>query len=313
MADHRKGAAVISWRTALFAFLLSCLLWLLVNLGRTYSTFIRLPVSYSGIPEDVQFNEDPPASIDVFSEASGITVLLNKFGLRRDSIHINVAACLKKGYFVWTDQDKEINSNFTSGITGLYIRPDTIYFNYQKKSSKRVPVVSRVDVQLEPTFRLIRPVKITPDSITVIGGKEILQDISEWNTVVYSTPVIAAPTTFDVDLEQPSNVEIAPSKVTVSVDPAEFTEDYRTVKIKVINVPDKKQLKLTQTEVKVKYLVTMDKFDKIKVADFGIEIDFKKIKSGSKHVVPDLVRKPQGIEVVAIEPSKISYVIVTKK
>ena len=94
----------------------------------------------------------------------------------------------------------------------------------------------------------------------------------------------------------------------------EFTEGKQTVPISLTNVPDSVQLKIFPREVTLSYLVSLSDYKNIAESDFIVQCDYRQlIAQNSDRLKIKLIKYPDQIELLHINPSRVEYILSKKR
>jgi hypothetical protein len=87
-----------------------------------------------------------------------------------------------------------------------------------------------------------------------------------------------------------------------------FTEAEIETSLEAVNLPLGAQVRLLPNRVKVRCLVPLDEFERIRLGDFRLVVDFADVAEDQIFVIPKLLNAPEGARNIRIEPGYVSYV-----
>ena len=107
-----------------------------------------------------------------------------------------------------------------------------------------------------------------------------------------------------------SNVRAEKDKVLITASVERFTEGSVDVPIKVLNIPEGKQINTFPKFVKVTYRIALSNFNKIDSSTFLIECDYGISENNNlPYLLPKLVGSSSMIKNARISPQKIDFLI----
>jgi hypothetical protein len=128
-----------------FFLFLSFGLWYINSLGKEMEADIRYPVKYINIPKDRVIEEDPPARLIFSLKGPGYSVLKLKVSGNKPSVFIDLSKVNYRRvpenknpeYFILTSGlIKSLTVQIRSGCEIIAIKPDTLFFTFNKANIK---------------------------------------------------------------------------------------------------------------------------------------------------------------------------------
>jgi hypothetical protein len=142
----KRKVKVINRDVAVFAFFLflSFLFWYLNSLGKEIETDISYHVKYINVPKERGKIEDQPANLNLFIKGPGYSILKLKLSGNKAPVIIDFSKVNYKRtsgnktltYFILTSGlTKSLNVQMRSGCEITSIKPDTLFFTFEKTAS----------------------------------------------------------------------------------------------------------------------------------------------------------------------------------
>lgn len=300
------------WIRIVMSVLLAMLLWLSVKLATRYETVVRIPVRYENVPATLKFLKPLPKTLEVGVSGFGHQLLLPSFKLTRDSLHLDIGNALKPGYLKTDDLRTHIEDFLPGKLNIDFISPDTLRLTFQEKIYKTVPLVSRVEIRPAEGFRFTKPVRLVPDSVTLMGTRDELADVQTWETEPGELSNLDKSRQMELRPKPSSQIMVQPNQVTAHLYVDKFTEGSVTLPVHATNVAAGRAVRLVPATVTVKYLVPFAEYTKVDETDFDVEADFARLEGGTQYVIPKLKRKPGNLQAVHIEPAYLRFVLTTR-
>ena len=301
-----------------FFLLLSVLFWFLTVMNKEYTTSISYPVHYIRFPEKKVLVNDVPDRLELSVNAGGYTLLRNKLKSRItpiifdvNSFSLNTVLGDPSTLYILTSYAKDrIANHLLSEIEILDISPDSLFFQFADKVSKKVPVQPDLNVSFEKQYMQVGPNLVEPDSVTVSGPEMMIDTIEMAATV----PVTMADVnrSFDMEMEmQPLHkIEYDPLEVWLQVPVEKFTEASLKVKIEVINMPDSLLLRPFPPAVTVSCQIGLSAYETLNEHLFRAVIDYSEVGNmlGNKLQV-QIIKMPVYIQSVNFTPKSVEYIV----
>ena len=297
--------------------LVSAFFWLLMSLSKDYSITVSFPVSYINLPKDKVLSNSLPESIDIEIKSSGLNLLKYKFKRQKDTVLIDIkdarSLSSRNHYYLLTNSKTDkITNQFNNEIRILKIEPDSILLNFNKKISKRIPVVAKLNLSFESQYQQSDSIKLTPSFITISGASDIIEKINEVVTVPMNIKNINSSVSVKLAIatsEDLKFVECSQSTIQAQINVTKFTEGNIELPIEVDNLPAGFGLKTFPDKISVKYIVAFENYEKINSLQFRAVVDYKKIESGNNKLKVQIVKSPSEVHSIKVSPEKVEYII----
>jgi|GEM_PF-6407818 len=313
----------ISRRAYIFfnCLVLSAILWLLTTMSRVHTDKVSIPITYTNIPDNVLITNNLPDHITVLIQARGFKLLANRLTRTWSSLEINVdhGRDLKKGeqnFFVLPLRGKldEITYQLGTDIKIMSIEPDSIYFQFNTKATKKVPVVMSGELEFAKQFGQSDPVRILPDSITISGSPGDLGKVDSVTTEYLTAGPLRSSYRIRVNIRSIPGITFSKSQVEVDVPVEALTEKVLEVPVMTTGIPDSAQMQIIPEKVNVKLLVPVSHFVKVVPESVGLEVTYPSpSQSKIRKVIVSVVRKPAFTKIISIDPPSVEYIIMVKR
>src|SRR5699024_10438893 len=159
----------------LITIVLAFSLWIIVNLNRDYTLNIDIPVVLGQITTDKALAEELPQQVTASISGEGWS-LLNVYK-NPPSVFVDVS---EQEVNLFEQVRRQLSS--ISNVTVQKVNPLTLQLNLEARQSKKVPVVSNVQINFSGQYDFLGSPHLSPDSITVFGAASIIESINQWPT-----------------------------------------------------------------------------------------------------------------------------------
>ena len=303
------------FKVFLFFLVLTSIIWLLIELSKTYTSSTVFNVEYKNLPNDKLLQIKPVAKLDVAIKAPGFNLLKYKFKAPKVSFNLNNLS--KKGdlyYLLPNSQLSNLNTKLVGETEILSILKDTIFIEIGKNVSKKVPVVPKTEIKFKLGYNFIEKLSVLPDSIIITGSEKYIDSIKEISTVLLKLNDIYESIDSELDLIIPKkskNLIFSSNKVRITGKVDKFTEGKFTIPVSIINEPDGVKVNPFPKQIEVVYQASITHFNKINDNSLLIIFDYKQYEKDSttQFLTPVIKQKSEYISSLKIIPNQIEFLI----
>lgn len=293
---------------------LTSVIWIMVELSKTYTTTVSFKVQYKNIPADKLFQNTPVSELDLVIKAPGFSQL--RYKAKQHTIALNLNKLVKKNnlYYILPNQQLSVlEEQLPVDVEVLNVLNDTIFFELGNNITKKVPVHPNIDLKFKLGYNFIENLKSTPDSVEVTGPEKYIDSIFE----IFTEPLKLTEIYENIDTELKlilpanKNVKLSANKIKVSGKVDKFTEGRFKIPVKIINEPDGVKLNPFPKEIEVVYQVGLSNFNKINEDSFSVVFDYNQYNNDTtvRYLLPLINQKSDLVYSVKIIPNQIEFLI----
>ena len=309
-----RNMAATDRQVLLFCIGLAFIFWLILNLSQSYDIGKTVNISYRVDP-DRAIAGRPPRTIPVQIRGRGWNLIMES--LRGNALDIELDVAEEEQYLLsGTVLEQAIRRQLSSGdleVENMGYEPQQILTT--PRDGKKVPVVSRVRLSYEPGYATVgRPV-FEPDSVTLSGSIDDLEDVTEWPTAEVLLENLKGSLETEVPLEPaPEGFTLNYTSVALAVDVQPFIEQRFRVPIELYNAPRVDSSRVFPAFAMITATVPQQTYGRIRGTDFRVEADVSRLRtSDGMNTVPlVLSRIPENVRDVEFTPKAVEYYIYTK-
>lgn len=254
-----------------------------------------MPVDVTAIPEGQALAEDPPSEIHAQIRGSGLELI---------RILFNPPTVRVEGTTGQINVEEAINMSHDVQIEN--VTPSSFEVTLEPLTTRKVPVRSRVQIDLAPAYELIDDLQIKPDSVEVQGAESVVQGVQSWPTD--STEIENLRDTVQVQvpladtLENLAHVDV--DEVTLVARAGRFAEETREVEVRVAGVPAGQDLVALQpSSIRIRYRVLFRQlFQARQSSEFFATVSYDQIRSDTTGYVEPRVHVPSDLVIRDPEP-----------
>lgn len=292
--------------------------WFLNELSNNYTSTINYPVRFTNIPKNKILVSDLPKRLKLNVNAYGYTLLRYKLSPASFPIVINLNDFAQnignpaiKKYRLHTRSIRQtVGKQMPNDIEVLDIFPDTVLFEFANIIEKRIPIKSNVQLEFDDECMLNGKVSFIPDSVTVQGPNNIIDTLTAIYNKFQRFDGLSKPLKRNVGLAEIKKLSYDKKRVVINLPVSKFTEAHFEVEVESRNVPDSLDLKIFPRLVKVKCLVALNDYDRLKAEDFKLDVDYSDIEKllGDKLSL-NLRFAPNNVKSVNYSPESVEFII----
>ncbi len=263
-----------NWGTFCLFLVFATILWYGHALNSTRDQKLHIPITYTGLNDEVMFAEELPQSFTIYVRDQGKRLRLYK-DERFTPIQVDLGkqTTAESGTIQLTAEAvRQKITDQLQGTTNLQrVLPENISVKYYKQHHKVVPVRLVGNVNVAPQYQFVLEPVITPTQIDVYGAKETLESLQEVQTEVVEITQVKDSIRMPVSLQSIEGVRFAVSKVEIHAVAEQFTEKVFTLPIRVIGTPETETLRLFPPTADVTVRVGISHFNDVTAADLQVE------------------------------------------
>lgn len=299
----------------IFFLFLTSIIWFLIALSKNYTVSTQVKVDFFNTPSDQLFLSSSVNSMNILVNASGFNIL--KYRLKSPNVSFDLKKSVERNtqyYIVSNTQLDEVKTTLSKESVLLKFLTDTIFVEFSKNISKKVPVISGLKINFKLGYNLIEDLKITPDSVKISGPKKVIDSIFEVSTTKVEMNDIYEDISEEVYVKLPNkvkNVFVANEKITIEGKVDKFTEGKFLLPVIIINKPEGIKIAPFPKEIEVVYQSALSHFSKIKKNDITIVFDYLQYQNDTlvRYLAPVVKEKSSLISSLKINPSQIEFLI----
>ncbi len=299
----------------IFFLVLTSIIWLLIELSKTYTSSAEFKIVYKNLPSDKLVQVKPISNVEVAIRAPGFSLLKRKIKSQKISLSLN--SLLKKGtshYILPNTQLSNLNAQLTGETEIIRILKDTIFIEIGKNSTKKVPIIPKIDIQFKLGYNFTEKLKVSPDSIFISGPNKYIDSIDYIATTQLKLYDIYENINEKLNLVIPKNtknVVLSTNTVKLTAIVDKFTEGSFKIPVTVINQPDGINVNPFPKQIEVIFQAGLSNFNKINENSFLIVFDYKQYENDTTthFLTPMIKQKSEYISSLKINPAHIEFLL----
>lgn len=298
------------WKTFCLFIVFATMLWFGHALYSTRERVLEIPINYTGIPEEVIFDEELPEYLYIKVRDQGKRLrTYSKVLTTPLTIDLSKQITEKEGCI--SISSEQIRPTLTDHLQGTAkvqkVTPELIQRNYVKESSKIVPVAFNGEIVPQQLYQFTTPPTISPMYVRIYGSPLTLNEIDTIRTTYYTRSGVRDTLETDLYLELPSRVRAAKETVHLTAITEAYTEKVLRLPILTKGVPEGLKLITFPSEVQLSVRVGVRHFNDVKSDHFQAICHFPK-KEVNKLPV-EIRHTSTVVSHIRVTPSEVEYII----
>ncbi len=313
MLKNRKERRLTKIKTFLFFLLLATIFWMLTKYSNEYTQSIISKINYTNLPPDTTLDAQNISEISFDVVANGFEFLI--FTIKKPTLNIDVSRYYSKENKVAVIPNNELKKLITNQlernilVRNISVNNLQIYLN--PLQSKKVKVVSNLEITFKPGYKSIKPYVVKPDSVLIKGPNKFIDTIQFLQTEKLVLQDVDENIEKQIALLNPLEKEITinPPQVNLKIPITETLQNTFEVPITVANVPNGVSFKILPETVSVTFTTTADTFKEITPASFTLTADYNARVKDENTIPVSVSKSPKNVFDLTIEPSRINFLI----
>jgi len=284
------------------------ILWGSISLSDPYYTNIEVKLTLSNFPDGYTTGSSLPEKINLRVRGQGWRLVSINVGPEtefRVSVggdsgqhHISLYNYLESNRWLLSDVD----------IINLF--PDSLNFFVEKIITKKLPVVSGLDLEFKPGYGLASEIILKPDSVIVKGPLSYLRSKNEIKTSTIPLGILDSRTSTEVNLHKITGFEYSASLVDVVLDVQRIVDkQFENISVDVIDIPTGREVVLLPNKVNINIRGGIEILGKLVPEQFHAYVKYQTLVQDTiGSVVPEIVL-PKNVTLQYSKPDRLRYVI----
>jgi YbbR domain-containing protein len=292
------------------SFLLGVFVWLSVNLREQYQISFDTPLTIEGIPEGRAIRTAVPRTLQLRFRGDGWRLAALSIGAA-PRLRIPLES-LGSDTPILTINDVLDRIALPPGVQLIDINPDTVYLILDKKVEKRVPVTPEIAVSFRDGYGQVGPMIISPESVSVYGARSVLDRIESWRTSPARFDDLKNQLEEDVALAVSTDrmLEFSPGSVRVRVNVQPFAEKtFSGLPVEIRSLPPNRDVIFIPPKIDIVVRGGIRQLSSILPVDFQVSVEYASILSDTTGFIKPTVGSPDGVQIVALRPEKLQYIV----
>ncbi|MGB4654285.1 MAG: YbbR-like domain-containing protein [Bacteroidales bacterium] len=297
----------------LLCLLISVAVWFYIKLTKNYNADDYYNITFSNKPKDMILVNDSLPSLYVSYSARGFDIIKQRSLGSRKSVEVGFdhAKTFTKGnysyYYILTkDLQTSIEQQFSFNCKVHNVQPDSLIFKFISEKSRELPVNLNLHYTINSQYDQVGEVEFSPTTVNVYSTREILDTLTQINTLPLVIQNIDSNINVSVPLLKTVNnnlIKYSEDSVRIDIKVVQVTED--DIKIRITPEDKSQKIEFFPYEVSVIYRVPLDMYKMVDKSQFVITATI--MPDSARKIKLNVEKKPDFVKIVRIEPTNIEY------
>jgi YbbR domain-containing protein len=290
------------------SFLFSIILWASLSLSNEYYSSINVNLKITDLPDGYTTASNLPAKVVIKMKGKGWKIAVERIGSVSDFI---VSAKFDSGRIV-SNLYNSLSENrwLTNEMEVININPDSISFNVEKIASKKMKILSQLDINYKSGYGLAEPVYIYPESTLVYGPWSIIKNMASVQTEAVSFKNVDSRINSKISLINRQGLSYDISSTSVYLDVQKIVEmDFNDLLVKINDIPKDRDLVILPNKMSIGVKGGIDILGKISSDQFKITVNYRNIVLDTLGSVQPDIELPKNVLLIYSKPERLRYII----
>ena len=286
-------------------------LWFFFSMNATYTIDVVVPLEFR-LPQDKALSERPPAQARVTVQGDGWSLipLVRTPQVVRTQVttaNVDVLTAIR--------ESRQLSDVVIQGGS-----PERVELKLEDRDARLLPIRLVRNLSMEPSYDLLRPPRLAPDSVMVTGAPSVIGSLQDWPTEPLIMEGVRDSISEVVALSDTLRgliIDLIPVATIVTAPVVPFTQGERMLEIEVRNMPSNiAGVRTDPTRVRATYKVPVEqRTDELARTspEFVAVVDYADIaRDSSARSVPVSVQIPPGLDIrdVNLDVQRVNYFLV---
>jgi hypothetical protein len=204
----------------------------------------------------------------------------------------------------------ETNRWLLSDVEIINILPDSIRFFVERIISKKLPVISGLELEYKPGYGLASDIVFKPDSVVVSGPFSILKKMKEIKTTDKTLSPLDSRTETEVNMPRMNGFVYNVNLVEVILDIQRIVDkQFDNIEVNVVDIPPRKEVVLLPNKIGFNVRGGIEILGKLKPDQFRAFIRYQSLVQDTTGSVIPFLELPKNVTLQFVKPDRLRYVI----
>lgn len=284
------------------------ILWGSISLSDIFYTNVDVKLTLTNFPPGYTTGSDLPEKINLRVKGQGWRLVSINVGPETD-FRVSVGADSGR-HSLSLYNYLESNRWLLSDVEIISIYPDSIRFFVERIISKKLPVVSGLELEYKPGYGLASPIIFRPDSVVVNGPLSLLRAMNEIQTAKRKLSALDSKTQIEVSLPPKNGFNYNTNSIGVTLDVQRIVDrQFENISVEVIDLPPRKDVVLLPNQIGFNVRGGIEILGRLRPEDFRAYIKYQNLVQDTTGSVAPILELPENVTLQYLKPDRLRYVI----
>jgi len=286
------------------------LIWFFVKTEDYYNYSFHIPLRVTNLHENQVIENDIPQKITIACWGQGRDLF--SFMLRKDIFYNLDVSKVQRSAKIFLNEDQIKFLRKTDIDVLNIVKPETVKVIISELVTKKVPIISKVNIQTYPGYTIVGEIKLEPDSVNIIATESEIKNISAVHTINKSYKNIKHDINKKIRLLDYSkkHVRLLASEVHLFADIQKLMErPISEINVEVINRPNNFKVTVIPSTLSLVLEGGTDLLLNITKQDISAYIDYEKVHNSKNKYHLAYIDAPEGTRYRDVKPKRFKIVV----
>ena len=204
----------------------------------------------------------------------------------------------------------ESNRWLLSDVEIINILPDSISFFVERIISKKLPIISGLELEFKPGYGLASDIVFKPDSVVVSGPLSLLKNMREIKTTDKSLSPMDSRTETEVNLPRMNGFVYNVNLIEVILDIQRIVDkQFDNIEVNVLDIPPRKEVVLLPNKIGFNVRGGIEILGKLKPEQFRAFVRYQSLVQDTTGSVTPILEMPKNVMLQFVKPDRLRYII----
>ncbi|MBU1096625.1 MAG: hypothetical protein CVV23_14290 [Ignavibacteriae bacterium HGW-Ignavibacteriae-2] len=285
----------------------SAMLWVFVSFAGDYSTTLKIPIKFEGVPEGYSINQLSAKEVTINVKGQGWQLAQLTFGVT-NSLTINIED--KKQNVINVRKAIEQNSWATSNLQVNLVEPENISYTLEKINYKTVRINPIILLDFKPGYGRVSEIKLNPDTLLISGPRSLIKNIDFVNTQELYLEDLEKNVSVELLLAKLDNTYFSTEKISVEFEVQKIVDKtFENIPVVRKGVPSSRELFLYPEKVNVILRGGIKMLGTLEASQIKLSIDYSQALEDTVGTIEPSIQIPEYTTIIDIRPKRLDYII----
>jgi YbbR domain-containing protein len=292
----------------IISFLFSAILWASISLSNDYYATFQVPLKLVDFQKGLTSGSKLPKKVSIKVKGKGWKLVTAKLGSESEYV-VTANGDTGKRYINLSNYLSE-NQWLSSDVEVIDISPDTLTFNIEKLTNKKLKIEPDVEVSFRDGYGLATPVTVQPDSVVVYGPVSELKNMSTISTDPIKLENLSDKLDMKIDLDKKTGMNFSENSVLVSLNVQRIVDKViEDVPVNILDVPADREVVLLPNKINIGVHGGIDILGKLTGDEFRAYVNYRDVVLDTLGGIIPKLESPRNVDIQYIKPEQLRYII----
>jgi len=292
----------------IISFLFSVILWASISLSNDYYATFQVPLKLVDFQQGLTSGSKLPEKVSIKVKGKGWKLVTAKLGSESEYV-VTANGDTGKRYINLSNYLSE-NQWLSSDVEVIDISPDTLTFNIEKITSKKLKIEPDVEVSFRDGYGFATPVTVQPDSVVVHGPVSELKNMNTVPTVPIKLENLSDKLDMKINLDKKNGMSFSENSVLVTLNVQRIVDKViEDVPVNILDVPADREVVLLPNKISIGLHGGIDILGKLTGDDLRAYVNYRDVVLDTLGGIIPKLESPGNVSVQYIKPDQLRYII----